>query len=62
MANAGGRLAGTVLSGVMYQQWGLTGCLGASAAFAAAAAVLTVLLPRTSGTFELPEGADLGGE
>jgi predicted MFS family arabinose efflux permease len=62
MANAGGRLAGTVLSGVMYQEGGLTGCLGASAAFAATAAVLAVLLPRTSGTFQLPEGADLGGE
>jgi hypothetical protein len=46
----------------MYQEGGLTGCLGASAAFAATAAVLAVLLPRTSGTFQLPEGADLGGE
>jgi predicted MFS family arabinose efflux permease len=62
MANAGGRLAGTVLSGVMYQEGGLTGCLGASAAFAATAAVLAVLLPRTSGAFPLPDGADLGGE
>jgi predicted MFS family arabinose efflux permease len=62
MANAGGRLAGTVLSGVVYQQWGLTGCLGASAAFAGAAALLAMRLPRTSGAFELPEGAKLGGE
>jgi predicted MFS family arabinose efflux permease len=62
MANAGGRLAGTVLSGVMYQRWGLTGCLGASAAFAIAAAVLAALLPRTNGTFELPAGAELGGD
>jgi predicted MFS family arabinose efflux permease len=62
MANAGGRLAGTVLSGVMYQQWGLTGCLAASAAFAIAAALLAGLLPRTSGAFEMPEGADLGSD
>ena len=64
MANAGGRLAGTVLSGVMYQQWGLTGCLGASAAFAVAAAVLALALPSTSRTFELPRGgsADQGGD
>ena len=62
MANAGGRLVGTLLSGVMYQRWGLTGCLTASAAFAAAAALLAALLPRTSPTFALPEGADLGGD
>ncbi len=46
MANAGGRLAGTVLSGVMYERTGLIGCLAASAGFAAAAAVLALLLPR----------------
>jgi predicted MFS family arabinose efflux permease len=62
MANAGGRLAGTVLSGVMYQHGGLTGCLAASATFAATAALLAALLPRTPVTFELPGGADLAGE
>jgi predicted MFS family arabinose efflux permease len=62
MANAGGRLAGTVLSGAMYQQWGLTGCLAGSAAFAAAAALLAARLPRTPATFVLPAGADLGGD
>jgi predicted MFS family arabinose efflux permease len=62
MANAGGRLAGTVLSGVMYQHAGLTGCLAASATFAATAALLAALLPRTPVTFELPRGADLAGE
>ncbi|HET9990432.1 MAG TPA: hypothetical protein VFQ65_18000, partial [Kofleriaceae bacterium] len=46
MANAGGRLAGTVLSGVMYQQFGLVGCLAMSAAFALAAAGLALYLPR----------------
>jgi predicted MFS family arabinose efflux permease len=62
MANAGGRLVGTVLSGVMYQQTGLVGCLAASAAFAAVAGFLAVFLPRTTGTFALPEGVDGGGD
>jgi predicted MFS family arabinose efflux permease len=45
MANAGGRLAGTVLSGLVYQTQGLTGCLWWSAAFVLAAAALSVKLP-----------------
>lgn len=62
MANAGGRLAGTVLSGVMYQQTGLIGCLAASAAFAVAAALLSLMLPRMSRDFTLPEGVEVGGD
>lgn len=45
MANAGGRLAGTVLSGVLYQWQGLEACLWASAAFVVAAGLLSLLLP-----------------
>ena len=45
MANAGGRLAGTVLSGWVYQTQGLTGCLWWSTAFVLAAAVLSFRLP-----------------
>ncbi|RVU84726.1 MFS transporter [Leucothrix sargassi] len=45
MANAGGRLAGTVLSGLGYQVLGLQGCLWISAGFVAAAWVLSFLLP-----------------
>jgi predicted MFS family arabinose efflux permease len=45
MANAGGRLAGTVLSGWVYQTQGLTGCLWWSAALVLAAAVLSFRLP-----------------
>lgn len=45
MANAGGRLAGTVLSGMLYQWYGLVGCLWASVAFVLAAGLLTLLLP-----------------
>jgi predicted MFS family arabinose efflux permease len=45
MANAGGRLVGTMLSGWVYQQWGLVGCLWWSVAFVVAAALLSLTLP-----------------
>jgi predicted MFS family arabinose efflux permease len=45
MANAGGRLAGTVLSGWVYQTQGLVGCLWWSTAFVLATAVLSFKLP-----------------
>jgi predicted MFS family arabinose efflux permease len=48
MANAGGRLAGTVLSGWVYQVYGLEGCLWVSAAFVTAAALLSLPLPQLS--------------
>ncbi len=48
MANAGGRLAGTVLSGLLYQWQGLTACLWVSAAFVVAAGLLSLMLPRTT--------------
>ena len=44
MANAGGRLAGTVLSGWAFQQLGLTGCLWISTAFVVAAGLLSMPL------------------
>ncbi len=46
MANAGGRLVGTLLSGVLYQAAGLVGCLWASFAFAVVTAALSLLLPK----------------
>ena len=46
MANAGGRLAGTVLSGAMYQLYGLEGCLWAAVAFLLVATLLSLKLPR----------------
>ncbi len=46
MANAGGRLAGTVLSGWSYQAHGLEGCLWISSAFVLAAALLSLRLPE----------------
>jgi len=48
MANAGGRLVGTLLSGLLYQIYGLTGCLWASALFLLAAGLLSIRLPRIS--------------
>jgi hypothetical protein len=45
MANAGGRLAGTVLSGLLYQLQGLEACLWASVAFVLGAGLLSLLLP-----------------
>lgn len=45
MANAGGRLVGTVLSGLVYQWSGLVACLWVSAAFVLIAGLLSVLLP-----------------
>ena len=44
MANAGGRLTGTVLSGLIYQTQGLVGCLWWSTGFVLAAALLSVRL------------------
>lgn len=45
-ANAGGRLAGTLLSGLLYQAGGLGACLWASAAMAAVAALSALALPQ----------------
>ena len=49
MANAGGRLVGTLLSGLVFQWAGVVGCLWAAAAFAAASGALSILLPRKAG-------------
>ncbi len=45
MSNAGGRLAGTVLSGWAYQTQGLSGCLWWSFGFVMMAALLSLALP-----------------
>ena len=46
MSNAMGRLIGTMLSGWVFEGWGLTACLGISSLFVALAAVLSLGLPR----------------
>ena len=52
MANAGGRLTGTVLSGWAYQQYGLEGCLWWSAAFVFLTLLLSIRLPEVSSRAE----------
>lgn len=46
MSNAAGRLLGTVLSGWIFQVYGLTTCLWVSTAFVVLAAILTRALPE----------------
>lgn len=45
MANAGGRLAGSLLSGLSYQAAGIAGCLLLAAALVAASFLITLFLP-----------------
>lgn len=46
MSNALGRLLGTVLSGWIYQGYGLETCLWVSSLFVLLAAVISIALPR----------------
>lgn len=46
MANSGGRLIGTVLSGLIYQLYGLVGCLWGSSLFVLAAWIISLKLPN----------------
>ncbi len=62
MANAGGRLAGTVLSGLLFQMYGLVGCLWTSVAFVLAAGLLAWWLPRTHEPKLIPVGAVAGDD
>ena len=48
MSNAAGRLAGTVLSGYVYQRFGFEACLVVSTVFVAAASIISAALPRAS--------------
>jgi MFS family permease len=48
MANAMGRLMGTILSGYLYQSYGLTSCIIFSAVFLLAASVIAFALPNHS--------------
>ncbi|GAB2659109.1 organoarsenical effux MFS transporter ArsJ [Arenimonas aestuarii] len=54
MANAGGRLLGTVLSGAVYQAWGLAACLAISTVFVLVAAGVSLGLPRHGGPASPP--------
>ncbi|WP_304639171.1 organoarsenical effux MFS transporter ArsJ [Pseudomonas sp.] len=58
MSNAMGRLIGTLLSGWVYQRWGLEACLWVSSAFVALAALISLGLPRERrGTRATPVGS-----
>jgi predicted MFS family arabinose efflux permease len=48
MANAFGRLFGTILSGLLYQWKGLEACLWASVSFVLAAGAISLLLPAAT--------------
>ncbi|TQM17009.1 putative MFS family arabinose efflux permease [Pseudoxanthomonas sp. 3HH-4] len=48
MANAMGRLLGTVLSGWVFQRWGLAACLAISAVLIGMAAAVSMALPRSA--------------
>ena len=54
MANALGRLAGTILSGWIFQAYGLAACLWFSALFVVLAALLSLLLPTQQRAGEVP--------
>ncbi len=45
MANAGGRLVGTILSGLIYQGYGLVGCLVVSTIFVLITGLISLTLP-----------------
>ncbi len=62
MANAGGRLTGTLLSGVLYGAFGLGGCLWASTAFALVTGLVSLSLPETRGSLPLSEVEAEGGD
>jgi len=60
MANAGGRLLGTLLSGLVFQQAGFQGCLWGSFLLVLLAVLLSLKLPRTATA--LISVAEAGGE
>jgi len=62
MANALGRLSGTVLSGAVYQVWGLIGCLWFAVAFVLGAGLISILLPRQSQLTKVPVKFGEGGD
>ena len=54
MANASGRLLGTILSGLLYQWFGLIGCLWAATGFVLAAGLISLLLPASRQPVAIP--------
>ncbi|HEY0832303.1 MAG TPA: hypothetical protein VGE72_00220 [Azospirillum sp.] len=54
MANAGGRLVGSLLSGLSYQVAGVTGCLLAATALVGASFLISLFLPTGTAERRLP--------
>ena len=52
MANSGGRLLGTICSGLIFQLYGLIGCLWVSTLFVLLAELITLKLPNPPATLE----------
>jgi hypothetical protein len=57
MANAGGRLAGTILSGLAYMAGGIVGCLTGAAIFLVISWAISLGLPEVSGRADAPAAA-----
>ncbi len=62
MANAGGRLIGTILSGPVYQVAGLVGCLVVSTLFVVVTGVISLALPAEMAPRTRPFALGEGGE
>jgi predicted MFS family arabinose efflux permease len=62
MANAAGRLVGTLLSGILFQLAGLNGCLWGSALFALAAGCASLFLPRKHSSMLMADMAAEGAD
>jgi MFS family permease len=60
MANAAGRLAGTILSGLLYEWRGLEACLWVSVAFVLGAGALSLLLPHDTSSTSRPATSAVG--
>lgn len=58
MSNAGGRLVGTLLSGVLFQEAGVPGCLWGSVVFALGAGAMSLGLPEPRSPVPLSAAAD----
>jgi hypothetical protein len=62
MANAGGRLVGTLLSGALYQLAGIAGCLAGTVVFTVATAFISARLPVEQHGVALPSGPIEGAD
>ena len=62
MANAGGRLVGCLLSGVLFQIGGLAGCLWGTFGFTLAAGVIALAWPRKAAHPEKLAAAGVGAD